>query len=227
MNFLTRRAISKNLPNKTAVASFKTREEVHECIISTMVVNKMIDQIFVFLQASEGSRPYLLALSILHILPLDRMSSTHYACTVLARLCVDKFHHYFVVKGHDFAYKRLNRKEIDLQLSYLHLIAKASTLKSSFISVLCEFIRLTPEKESVNKPRKTSTMDKDAEPEQLVFNFVSDYVIELLSRYGRHEFHPVRHALVYLNGPAQLEAIMQAGMTIAKGDSCLRKASNI
>ncbi|KAE8302278.1 hypothetical protein GL50803_0017388 [Giardia duodenalis] len=214
--FLTRRAISKNLPNKTAVASFKTREEVHECIISTMVVNKMIDQIFVFLQASEGSRPYLLALSILHILPLDRMSSTHYACTVLARLCVDKFHHYFVVKGHDFAYKRLNRKEIDLQLSYLHLIAKASTLKSSFISVLCEFIRLTPEKESVNKPRKTSTMDKDAEPEQLVFNFVSDYVIELLSRYGRHEFHPVRHALVYLNGPAQLEAIMQAGMTIAK-----------
>lgn len=214
--FLTKRAISKNLPNKTAPTSLRTREEVHECIISVILANKIVDQIFMFLQASEGSRPYMLALSILHILPLDRMGATHYACTVLARLCVDKFHYYFIVKGHDFSFKRLSRKEIDLQLSYLHLIAKASTLKSSFISVLCEIRRIAPDEESVNRPKKTSTMDKDAEPEQLTFNFVSDYVIELLSRYGRHEFHPVRHALVYLNGPAQLEAIMQAGTTITK-----------
>ncbi|ESU43355.1 ATPase involved in DNA repair/chromosome segregation, partial [Giardia duodenalis] len=87
--FLTKRAISKNLPNKTAPTSLRTREEVHECIISVILANKIVDQIFMFLQASEGSRPYMLALSILHILPLDRMGATHYACTVLARLCVD------------------------------------------------------------------------------------------------------------------------------------------
>lgn len=214
--FLTKISTAKHIPHKTAPASFKTREEIYDCFVSIILDNKIIDQVLNFLQAAEGSRPYVLALSILHTLPLERINSTHYASTMLARLCVEKFHYYFIVKGHDFSYKRLSRKEIDFQLSYLNIIAKASTLKSSFISVLCEAIRLMPDEKSINKPRKTSTMDKDAEPEQLTFNFVSDYIIELVSRYGRHEFHPVRHALVYLNGPAQLDAIMQAGTTIAK-----------
>ncbi|TNJ29993.1 hypothetical protein GMRT_13573 [Giardia muris] len=206
----TKGAQSFNKPCQTEGEGGELRREMHRALIEAFLDNHIMELLVSFLQAQETTRPFFLALSALQMLPTRQLALVQGASTSLAKIVVDKFMHYFVLQKHDFSFRNLQRREIDTQLALMSFVAEVSESKSVFISAICETVPVPS-----NNPDETKSTSKDDAPIVKTFTFIRDYVIELISRYGRHEFHPVRYSLRYLNGPAQLEYLREAHLDIA------------